>query len=128
MQLSMNLDGKLDTFKPQIRYAYGKKLPNNELPRKAVLYTFRKNDLLFFGIARCCKKDKFDREHGCFIASERAMKAFMQKQVLCDKDEESLSWFFKASKNKMWGVCNVNNIKTLMDHFYSFGFRRSELE
>jgi hypothetical protein len=97
-----------------VRFGRG---PNGE--RKNVLWTLRKNGLVYFGVARCrTKTDKFDKELGVEIAKGRALK-------VCDTLTKSGSFevypgavnFFNGDTK---GYIALQDIRVLLSWFKQF--------
>ena len=90
--------------------------------RKDTMVTFRKDDLIFFGVARCNVKvgDKFDRELGKKIALSRAEKALVMHQAgkaSFTSQEVKLS---QVSDFVGYGCIPVVEIKELLQYFHKF--------
>lgn len=109
-----------NTTREMVRYS---KIDNGQ--KKNVLFTFRKNDSVFFGVARCrLQVDKFDKELGLTIAKGRALKALelLEKQgsfLLKDQDQiEFVGSIREAEPTK--GFVKLENIKSLIAWFKSF--------
>lgn len=96
-----------------VRVRYGRL--ENRAP-KNTLVTFRENDTLYFGIARCRKdKDVFNKKVGSYIAEQRAFLA---------KDD---NWFkpynqhsdttLKVHSSGLRGCLPVENVYQLITYF-----------
>jgi hypothetical protein len=87
--------------------------------RKDTLFTFRSEDKIFFGIARCNVKvgDVFDKELGRKIAQNRALKAqevFKSGNVALESGNiEDMKEFIP------YGGIPVADIKSLLNYFRS---------
>ncbi len=94
---------------------YGKL--NND--RKDTLFTFRSEDKIFFGIARCNVKvgDAFDKELGRKIAQNRALKA--QEVFTTEKVNLENSDIANLKEFVSYGAIPVTEIKSLLSYFRS---------
>jgi cysteinyl-tRNA synthetase len=90
--------------KPMVRYGY-----NEWAQRKNVLFTFRADDLIFYGISQCkLRTDKFDKELGRHIAKERAKKAY----------QDFINWKSESvTPYSNYGHIEQADIKKLLNYF-----------
>lgn len=58
-------------YTAMVRYGRDRKTNN----RNSVLYTIKCNDVIYFGVSRCCPWDHFNKQVGLNIAVGRCMKA-----------------------------------------------------
>ena len=76
------------------------------------LYTVEKDGIIYFGIAKCNKKDKMNKKKGVMIARGRAEVA----EETLSEDVEAVEGFV-VDDNGLMGFCCQEHIFQLLCHF-----------
>jgi hypothetical protein len=84
---------------------------------KNTLLTMSKNDLIFFGIARCNLEsgDKFSKKMGKALAVERLLAI---RTGFLDGGDISTTGLYR-SRNMLSGWCTVDSVSELLKHFHA---------
>lgn len=98
-----------------IMVRYGK---SSKGSRKNTLVTCRMNETVFFGIARCSKRDKFDRQLGLEIANGRMQKALDAfADVVENLEGGEVAPISVVAQDGLSGWLPIAEIKILLGHF-----------
>ncbi len=79
---------------------------------RATLATLQRNDVIYFGIARCNPKDTFTKKLGRMISRNRALKIFENHPDPACND-------LTITATTLGGTCPVDQVRDLLDYFRS---------
>ena len=101
---------KVNDMKYRIRYSRSLRGRTETVVLRNSLVTIQKGDYVFFGIARCNRKDLFKKTLGRELALNRALDS-----TTSYKAPETAS--VHISDDGTMGWCNVKYVRTILRHF-----------